>query len=184
MADPPERSFILRDSFKNALNKLGQPQIYKKLVGVLAFLPPPVAVPSIARIAGCTEDTVRDFAFDLAPGLRLRKGSITIADEDFDAFIKAEGTDNRDEILAEIAEDFLKTFQTDSYSSIHVADALIDAGRAWDVLSVIERDPQAAAIDDPIVQRQIQIRRLKLSLAACKEADSATDALPLSINRL
>ena len=168
---------VLRASFDNALNKLGQPQIFKKLVGVLAFLPAPIAVPSIARITGCTEDTVRDFALDLAPGLRLHGNAVTIADEDFDAFIKDKGSANRNVIIADIAEDFITTFQTDPYSSIHVTDTLIEAGRARDVLSVIERDPQAAAIGDPIVRRQVQVRRLKLSLAACREGGSTTDAL-------
>lgn len=168
---------VLRISFDNALNKLGQPQIFEKLVGSLSFLPAPIAVSSIARITDCTEDTVRDFALDLAPGIRLCGDTVTIADEDFDAFIKDKGSSNRNAIIADIAEDFITTFQTDSYSSIHVSDALIDAGRARDVLSVIERDPQAAAIGDPIVRRQVQVRRLKLSLAACREAGSMTNAL-------
>lgn len=168
---------VLRARFDNALSKLGQPQIFEKLIGVLAFLPAPIAVPSIARITGCTEDTVRDFALDLAPGLRLRENAVTIADEDFDAFIKDKGSSNREMIIADIAKDFITTFQTDPYSSVHVADALIADGRARDVLSVIERDPQAAAIGDPVVRRQIQVRRLKLSLAACKEAGSTTNAL-------
>jgi len=168
---------VLRASFNNALNKLGQPQIFEKLVGVLAFLSAPIAVSSIARITGCTEDAVRDFTLDLAPGLRLHGNAVTIADEDFDAFIKEKGSANRDAIIADIAMDFIATFQTDPYSSIHVVDSLINASRARDVLSVIERDPQAAAINDPIVRRQVQVRRLKLSLAACREVDSTTDAL-------
>lgn len=168
---------VLRESFNNALNKLGQPQIFEKLIGALAFLPAPIAVPSIARIAGCAEDTVRDLALDLAPGLRLHGDAVTVADEDFDAFIKDKGATNRDAIIADIAEDFFATFQADPYSSIHVADLLIAASRAHDILSVIERDPQAAAIGDPIVRRQVQVRRLKLSLAACREAGSTTDAL-------
>lgn len=168
---------VLRSTFTNALNKLGQRQIFEKLVGALAFLPAPIAVSSIARITGCTEDTVRDFALDLVPGLRLQENAVTIADEDFDAFIKDKGSANRDTIIADIAMDFITTFQTDPYSSIHVADALIDAGRARDVLLVIEQDPQAAAIGDPILRRQVQIRRLKLSLAACRDVGSTTDAL-------
>ncbi|MBU1744032.1 MAG: hypothetical protein KJ649_03925, partial [Proteobacteria bacterium] len=168
---------VLRASFNIALNKLGQPQIFEKLVGALAFLPAPIAVPSMARIAGCNEDTVRDLALDLAPGLRLHGNDVTIADEDFEAFIKDKGSPNRGTIIANIAEDFIATFQTDPYSSIHVADACINASRARDVLSVIEQDPQPAAIGDPIVRRQVQVRRLKLSLSACREAGSTTDAL-------
>lgn len=163
---------VLKVTFDNALKKLGGPQIFQRLVGILAFLPAPVAVSSIARIMGCTEDMVRDFAFDLAPGLRLRENAITIADEDFDTFIKEQSSANSEAIVREIAQDFVATFLVDAYSSIHVADALIRAGRARDILSIIERDPQVAVISDPIVRRQVQIRRLKLSLAACREAGS------------
>ena len=168
---------VIMASFDYALNKLGRPQMFDKLIGALAFLPAPIAVPSIARIAGCTEDTVKDLAFDLNPGLRLHGDTVTVADEDFDDFIKDKGDTNRNKIIADIAEDFIKTFQTDPYSSIHVADLLIAAGRARDVLSVIERDPQAAVIGDSIVRRQVQLRRLKLSLAACQEEGSTTDSL-------
>jgi len=122
-------------------------------------------------------DTVRDFALDLAPGLRLCGDAVTIADEDFDTFIKDRGSANRNAIMADIAEDFLSTFKTDPYSSIHVADALINASRATDVLRVIEQDPQVSAIGDPIVRRQVQVRRLKLSLLACRDVGSTTDAL-------
>jgi hypothetical protein len=168
---------VLEAYFKNALNKLGQRRIFEKLVGVLAFLPAPIATSSLSRITSCTEDTIRDFAMDLAPGLRLHGDSITISDEDFEAFIKQESLANRVTIIADIAADFLRTFKADPYSSIHVADLLIEAGRARDLLSVIEEDPQPAAISDPIIRRQVQLRRLKLSLAACREAGSRTDAL-------
>jgi hypothetical protein len=168
---------VLRTSFDNALIKLGQPQIFEKLVGVLAVLPAPIAISAIARITGCTEHTVYNFALDLAPGLRLQGNTLTIADEDFDAFIKDKGSIKRDVIIADIARDFFETFQTDLYSSIHIADLLIAAGRASDILTIIERDPQAAAIHDPILRRQVQVRRLKLSLAACREIDSKKDAL-------
>src|SRR5574341_1101248 len=168
---------ILRASFDNALVKLGRPEMFNKLVGVLGSLPAPIAVSPIARIVGCTEDTVRDFTLDLAPGLRLHGNSVTIADEDFDAFIKEQASVNRNRILREIAADFITTFRSDPYSAIHVADILIAAGRSADILSVIERDPQVTAVSDPIVRRQVQLRRLKLSLASCREAGSTTDAL-------
>jgi len=168
---------VLKATFDTALIKLGQAQIFEKLIGALAFLPAPIAVSSIARIAGCTKDTVRDFALDLAPGLRLNEDAVTVADEDFKAFIKDMGTTDHDAIIADIAEDFFATFHADPYSSIHVADLLIAAGRTRDLLSVIEQDPQAAAIGDPIARRQVQIRRLKLSLAACRDAGSTTNAL-------
>ncbi|MCX5829683.1 MAG: hypothetical protein NTV58_17065 [Deltaproteobacteria bacterium] len=169
---------VLKVSFDTALQKLGKPQIFfQKLIGTLAFLPAPISVSTMARITGCNEDAVKDLALDLQPGLRLDGSAISVADEDFEAFIKEMGSPNRDAIGAAIAQDFFTTFQTDPYSAIHVADKLIAAGRARDLLSVIEGDPLVSAIDDPIVRRQVQIRRLKLSLSACREMDSSADAL-------
>ncbi len=169
---------VLKSTFNTALQKLGQPLIFfEKLIGTLAFLPAPISVTSMARITGCNEDAVKDLALDLQPGLRLDGGSITVADEDFDAFIKEMGSPNRDTIVAAIAQDFFTTFQADPYSAIHVADKLIAAGRARDLLHVIEEDPQVSVIGDPIVRRQIQVRRLKLSLTACREMGSTIDAL-------
>ncbi|MBI2353660.1 MAG: hypothetical protein HYV06_01300 [Deltaproteobacteria bacterium] len=170
-------SDVLKEQFKTALQKLGYPQKFDDLVDTLAFLPAPINVSALARITGTSEDIVRDFATDLWPGLRLKGSEITIADEDFEAFIKHKGSDNRKAVTANIAADFYTTFQLDHYSSLHIVDALIAAGRAKDILFVIESDSQVAAISDPIVRRQVQVRRLKLSLAACQEAGTATDAL-------
>ncbi len=170
-------SEVLKEQFKIALQKLGHPRKYDDLIDTLAFLPAPINISALARITDTSEDIVRDFATDLWPGLRQKGNEITIADEDFEAFITSKGASNRDTITTNIAADFFKTLHIDHYSSLHVADALIAAGRAHDVLSVIECDPQVAAISDPIVRRQVQVRRLKLSLAACREAGTTIDAL-------
>lgn len=170
-------SDVLNVLFKNALHKLGHRQKYEELVGALAFLPSPIDVSALARITGSSVDIVRDFALDLAPGLRLNGNTVTIADEDFEAFINGKGLSNRNAIIADIAEDFSTTFLIDPYSSLHVADFLIKADRSRDVLSVVERDPQVVAVTDPIMRRQVQVRRLKLSLAACREAGTTLDAL-------
>lgn len=169
---------ILKTIFDTALQKLGQPQIFfQTLIGTLAFLPAPISVPSMARITDCNEDVIKDLALDLQPGLRLDGSFVTIADEDFDAYIKEAGSPHQKTIISDIAQDFFTTFKTDPYSAIHVADKLITAGRASDLLRVIEQDPKASVIGDPIVRRQIQVRRLKLSLTACRDMGSTTDAL-------
>lgn len=170
-------SDVLKEQFRIALHKLGHPRKYDNLIDTLAFLPAPINISALARITDTSEHIVRDFATDLWPGLRIKSNEITIADEDFEAFIMGKGSANRDAVTTNIAADFYNTLHVDHYSSLHVADALIAAGRAHDVLSVIECDPQVAAISDPIVRRQVQVRRLKLSLAACQEAGTTTDAL-------
>ena len=122
-------SDVLNISFDNALKKLGQERLFDKLIGGLAFLPAPVSITSFARFAGCDVDVLRDFALDLAPGLRIDGDGLTVADEDFVNFIKDKASENRTSVISQIAEDFFETFQEDAYSSIHIANALIGAGR-------------------------------------------------------
>jgi len=168
---------VFRQRLERAEKKLGQPQSFKKLVGMLACLSPPISVPTMARIADCPVESVCDLERDLWPALRIHDGAVTVSDEDFEFFIKYEMAIMRAEVLAGIAEDFFQTLETDPYSAAHVADVLAEIGRAEDVITVIDRDPQVSAVDDPIRRRQIQLRRLRLALAACTETTSHVDAL-------
>lgn len=168
---------ILRLTFDSALKKLGQSSLFDRLLSALAFLPAPANVSAVARVAGSTDAIVRDWATDLAPGLRVHDGSVSIADEDFEEYIKETASKDKDATIVRIADDFEANFPTDAYSSLHVADALVAAGRANQLLAVIERDPQVGAIGDPVLRRQVQVRRLLLALAACRHAGSVTDAL-------
>ena len=168
---------VLKKTFDLALKRHGQEQLFDKLVAALAFLPAPATLAAVARLADTTEAIVRDFVTDLHTGLRLNDYGITIADEDFDGFIKERSEPRRSQTLQAIATQFLSTYRQDAYSSLHLADALMNAGRAGELLQVIQDDPQPKAISDPILRRQVQVRRLKFSLAACQSAGSATDAL-------
>lgn len=168
---------VLEKTFATALEKLGRPQLFEQFIATLAYLPAPAAVSAVAGVSGLTEESVRDLAMDLSPGLRLQDNAISIADEDFDAFIKERAVSSRESTLRAIADYFAATFLQDAYSAVHLADALIAAGRAQDILAVIDADPQVGALGDPILRRQVQIRRLKLSLAACRHAGSTVDAL-------
>lgn len=170
---------VLEKTFEIALKKLGQEALFEQLVATLAHLPAPASVTAVARLANTSKAIVRDFVADLAPGLRLQDHGITIADEDFDDFIKSRAEGRRASTLQAIAADFLATYREDAYSSLHLADSLVNAGRANELLAVIQNDAQPAAITDPIVRRQVQVRRLKLSLAACRSAGNPVDALKI-----
>ncbi|TPK68477.1 MULTISPECIES: hypothetical protein [unclassified Mesorhizobium] len=168
---------VLRLTFDSALKKLGQSAIFDRLLAALAFLPAPANVGAIARVAGSQDGIVRDWAGDLLPGLRLDDGAISIADEDFEAYIRETSSKDRIPTLARIADDFLSNFATDAYASLHVADALGAADRANQLLTVVERDPQVGAIGDAVLKRQVQVRRLWLALRASRHAGTVVDAL-------
>ncbi len=168
---------VLKKTFDVALKKHGQEALFFKLVAALAFLPAPATLTAVAHLAGTTEAIVKDFVLDLPAGLRLKNYGITIADEDFDKFIKDQSEHLKAQTQQAIATQFLASYHDDAYSSLHLADALVNSGRAGEILKVIQDDPQPKAIADPILRRQVQIRRLKLSLAACRSAGSTIDAL-------
>ncbi|TAK50650.1 MAG: hypothetical protein EPO27_03905 [Betaproteobacteria bacterium] len=168
---------VLKLAFDFAFKKLGQPLIFDQLLAALAFLPAPANLSAVARVSGTADAIVHDWASDLDPGLRVHDGGVSIADEDFEAYIKETASKDKNTTIARIADDFQANFTTDAYSSLHVADALVAAGRANQLLAVIERDPQIGAIGDPVLRRQVQVRRLWLALAACRHTGSVIDAL-------
>jgi hypothetical protein len=168
---------VLERYFQGALVKLGQPRLFDELVGALAIMPPPVSVIALADVVGSTDATVRDFALDLSPGIRLRQDALTVADEDFEDFIRTRGAKLETEMRHRIAESFLKSYKSDSYPANHVADALIAVDRTTTLLDILKEDPDVSAIVDPVLKRQVQLRRLALSLRACRNIGSKANAL-------
>ncbi len=168
---------VLRITFQEALEKLGEQQLFNKIIGALSFLPPPISNPSLARLTGCAPETIRDLALDISPGLRIDGDDITVADEDFASFLTNSSLADRPAIIAAIADDMHAHYDSDPYSSMHVADFLVATGRATEVLSVIESDPRSKAIGDPVTRRQTQVRRFRQALAACEEQALPDDAI-------
>ncbi|MCA0445340.1 MAG: hypothetical protein LCH54_03830 [Bacteroidetes bacterium] len=168
---------VLQIVFKNALRKIGESGLYNSIMGTLAYLPPPVPLVTFSRIIGCEMGLLRDFVLDLSPGLKLSNEAITIADEDYDAFIKDFGNSKSGEFISKITESFLTTFKKDSYSSVHIAEILKQANRVQEILEIIEQDQKVDAIKDPILNRQVKLKRLRYSLSACRESGSVTKAL-------
>lgn len=77
---------VLTGLFDIALKKLGHDHKFEEIVGLLAYLPAPVPISALARIADCSKDIIRNFALDLRAGLRIEDvdSTLTLADEDFE----------------------------------------------------------------------------------------------------
>lgn len=168
---------VLRGQFVEALSKIGQEGLFDSVIAGLATLPPPIPANHLAAVAGTSVDLVNDCVRDLYPGLRVEGDGIFIADEDFEDFIKAEAQPNLVAIQRVVADHFSRQHRSDGYAATHVADALITAGRGADLLPMIEGDPTLQVIADPIVRREVQLRRLKLALKVCRSAGNASDTL-------
>lgn len=168
---------ILEQLFETALSKIGSEQMFTSLIAGLAVLPPPIPSPHLAAFASTDSQTVVDLAHDLAPGLRVGKDGISIADEDFEVFIHERSSQKRSAATADAAAYLLQIFRVDSYAATHVAAALLAADRGRELLQLIQDDPQVEALDDPIARQEVRVQRSRLALRACRSTGGAAEAL-------
>jgi len=168
---------VIEASFTLALHKLGERDILDGLVASLAYLPTPATLAAVAATGGTNAEIVRDFVLDLGRGLRLEADTVTVSDEDFEDHIKARAAAKRTAMLGKIADYFWTHYESDAYSAAYVADYLIEAGRQQHAFDVIDTDTKVQAVQDPIRKREIQIRRLTLALASCRQTGNTVKAL-------
>ena len=168
---------VIEATFDAARTKLGDRHAVPQLTAALAYLPRPAAPAAVARITEMPEALVRDFISDLRPGLKLDGNEITIADEDFEDYISARALPHRPETIAAIATYFLDMHKVDPYAAEHVVSALVSAGRVNDVFTVVDGDSGVQAIGDPIKKREVQIQRLALALATCRQTNDVVKSL-------
>lgn len=168
---------VLNTTFQDAYERHGSLDQFKRFLSALDCLPAPANVDAVAAVTGVTAETVRDVVTDLWPGLRVRDDIISIADEDFEQHIHEEAATLSAGTTQFVANYFSTTCETSAYSAVHVADILIKAQRGNELLAIIERDPTVAALTDPIARRQVQLRRLKLSVQAYAGSANTVDTL-------
>jgi hypothetical protein len=161
---------VLRQLFERASNKAGDTRLYAAFVSALTALPAPIPPKHLAAVCNATEAEVLDIVSDIQPSLRLDTDGIAIADEDVEDFIHAEGAAGLQAAQRRARDHFSGIYQSDSYAATHYADMLVATGGAAEVLSIIERDLLPKGIADPIVRREVQLRRLRLALSACQSA--------------
>lgn len=172
---------VLRELFKEAATKSGDTDFYDRCVAALSLLPAPIPLDHLAGICRVSPEAVTDFVSDVQPSLRIEDDTVTIADEDVEDFLKSEAQAQTSIVLSAICAYFSTRFRTDAYAATHYCDFLADAARASEILPIIERDLSPAGISDPIIGREVQLRRLRLALAACRSAGSAPDTLKVII---
>jgi len=168
---------VLQELFQVAAKKGGQ-DFYERCVAAIDTLPGPIPLTHLAAVCGTTDAVVRDFMSDVSPTLRIEENdTVTIADEDVEDFLAAEGCSRHAQTLSEACAYFEPIYRTDAYAATHYCDLLAEAGRAAEILPLIQKDVVPAGISDPIVRREVQVRRLRLALAACRKANNAADIL-------
>ena len=176
----PDEKFledIFRQQFDRALTKSGTISELAKLCAALITLPRPVPLSDLAAILESTEPQITDVCTDLAPGVRLQDGAVSFADEDFETFVRDEGESELAWTRERAAEQLLSRADCDRYAALHVAAALVAAGRGEALLELVEREPAPSSVTDPVLRREAELQRLRLAIKVCREAGNVARAL-------
>ena len=168
---------IFKQQFRQALTKSGSPNEVPKLCAALIVLPRPVPVSDMAAILESTVPQLTDICTDLAPGIRLQDGAVSFADEDFEAFVRDEGETELAQTRTRAASWLLSRAADDSYAALHVASALVAAGRGEDLLNLVEAEPAPATVIEPVLRKEAELQRLRLAIKVCREAGNVAHAL-------
>ena len=168
---------IFQQQFRQALTKSGTPTEVARLCAALIVLPRPVPLSDLAAVLEGTEPLLTDICTDLAPGVRLQDGSVSFADEDFEAFVRTEGEGELARVRENAAERLLSRAGHDRYAALHVAAALVAAGRGEDLLRLVEAEPSPVNVSDPVLRREAELQRLRLAIKVCREAGNVARAL-------
>src|SRR3984957_4985851 len=166
MPDGKGLADVLEAQLREAALKVGSEKFYQDYIAALSALPPPIPVKHLAAICSVSESIVTDFINDVVPSLRWESAGITIADEDTEDFLEAAGKANRKHILTRACIVLAPVMETDAYAATHYCDLLTEDGRAHEVLSIVEKDLEPKGISDPVVKREVQLRRLRLAMNA------------------
>jgi hypothetical protein len=164
---------VLRTLFQDATRRSGNDGLYAKYMSSIAAMPAPIPPSHLAAVCGVQDSEILDFVQDSRPGLRVDDEGISIADEDVEDFIRSEGQAKIATARQAICDYFATIYTTDTYAAVNYADLLASAGRADSILPIIETDLVPAAIADPIVRREVQLRRLRLAQSACRAAGNS-----------
>ena len=170
---------VFGELFHEALSKAGRPEAVEMMCAGLTVLPRPIPVAELAHAMGASESEVLDICTDLAPGVRSQEGFLSFADEDFEAYVRQQGTRFEQSILTRSAERILANAGSDEYAALNVADQLFAAGNANDLLELVEREPEPSGtvIPDPVLRREVRDQRLLTAVRVCREAGEVARAL-------
>ena len=170
---------IFEQQFRHALAKSGTQAEAElaRLCAALIALPRPAPLSDLAAILDSTEPRLADICTDLAPGIRLQDGTVSFADEDFEKFVRIEGEGQLAGVRERVATRLLSRADEDRYAALHVATALVAAGRGEDLLNLVENEPAPMTVADPVLRREAELHRLRLAIKVCRDAGNVARAL-------
>ncbi len=170
---------VFDDLLTGAQSKAGRSDVIQLLCAGLTVLPRPIPVAELAHITDISELDVLDFCTDLAPGVRTHEGFFSFTDEDFEAYVRDLGKRFKQSVQMKLAERLLENASRDEYAAFNVADQLLLAGKANELLELVTKEPEPSekVIPDPVLRREVRNRRLVTAARVCREAGEIARAL-------
>ena len=163
---------IFKERFRAAIQKADAESTLTKFCAALIALPRPVPLSALAHILEETEPQIVDICQDLAPSIRYQDGQIGFADEELEEFVRNVGADDLADVQVRVAKLMLDNKDEDRYAALNVASALRSANRRAELLDLVEAQPipPVRILPDPILRREVELQRLGLAIAVCREA--------------
>ena len=170
---------IFKERFRAAIQKADAESTLTKFCAALIALPRPVPLSALAHILEETEPQIVDICQDLAPSIRYQDGQIGFADEDLEEFVRNVGSGDLADVQVRVAKLMLDNKDEDRYAALNVASALRSANRRAELLDLVEAQPipPVRILPDPILRREVELQRLGLAIAVCREAGNVPRAL-------
>lgn len=168
---------IFREQLKHAQYKVGSEKEIDIFCCAIATMPRPIPVADLSAVTNLEADHIRDICSDLSPGVRYLKGSVSLADEDFENFLRVETENQLGPIQEAIASHFLQEHRLSAYAASHVAVALLVANRGQELIELIKSEGEPSAIKDPIIRREVYLQRLQIGMKVCRESGNNVGAL-------
>lgn len=168
---------VFDEQLREAVRRAGlTEQDAKRMAQGLMALPRAVPLLHLSPVVGRSEAHLREFATDLAPGLRLVEDAVGFADEDFEEFVRnlAGGLAPVRDL---VADQLIATQESDVYAAVHIAPALLAAGRRGALLDLVRREGPPPVIQDPVLRREVQLQRMRIAIRVCRESGDVADAL-------
>lgn len=168
---------VFREQFERALVKSGSPSDLAKFCAGLIALARPIPLSDLAAVLAIPQAALVDICTDMIPAIRLERGTVGFADEDFEDFVRQEGLPALVEVMAAAAVWLASRCKVDAYAALNVAGALHAAGKGAELLDLVESEPSPPVIADPVQRREAELTRLRLAISVCRNAGDPARAM-------
>jgi hypothetical protein len=162
---------IFSDLVNSALDVVKDRDSARNRLALLMAMARPISLAAYARITKATAAEARRFSSALVPGLVIEGDMLSFRDEDFEAFVADQFTNEEQRAAnSQIADALLIEQGSDSWAARFVADHLRRAGRSTDLIQLALEGGNLSVVEDAVARSTILFSRLKLALEAASAA--------------